>query len=131
MSNLPTIDHIAIIVDDLEEAKSWYIKNVGGKIIHEESGYYRLKVSNISIALVSGENKRAHFGIISNLSDLPKGSPRVHHRDGTIGTYVSDPWGNYIEFIYYDDECKKKFSIDNKSKKRNDIEELYAIYGGD
>ena len=42
--------------------------------------------------------------------DLPieKGTV-VEHRDGTIGVYVKDPFGNYLEYIWYSDEQKEVF----------------------
>ena len=42
--------------------------------------------------------------------DLPQDGERVEHRDGTIGVYTFDPDGNCVEFIWYNDECKKENS---------------------
>jgi extradiol dioxygenase family protein len=43
-----------------------------------------------------------HFGIlVDDKEDLPEGGERVEHRDGTIGVYVKDPFGNYLEYIWY------------------------------
>ena len=35
-----TIDHIAIVVEDLEEAAGWYTDACGGIITHKEDTYY-------------------------------------------------------------------------------------------
>ena len=35
------------------------------------------------------------------MKDLPEDGERIHHRDGTIGVYVKDPFGNYLEYIWY------------------------------
>ena len=36
----------------------------------------------------------------------------VKHRDGTIGVYVKDPFGNYLEYIWYSDQQKEVFLKD-------------------
>jgi extradiol dioxygenase family protein len=36
----------------------------------------------------------------------------VYHRDGTIGVYVKDPFGNYLEYIWYSDDQKEVFLDD-------------------
>ena len=46
-----TVDHIAIVVDDLEEAEKWYISKIGGEITHRQENYIRLKVENTNLAL--------------------------------------------------------------------------------
>ena len=75
-----------------------------------DAKYIRLQLANTSLALV--DNKyypHPHFGIIvENIEDLPteKGEV-VKHRDGTTGVYVKDPFGNYLEYIWYSDEQKK------------------------
>ena len=83
-----TLDHIALIVDDLEEAAAWYAEHCGGIVTHKQDTYYRL-----------------------HLEDLPKEKGLyVQHRDGTHGVYVTDPWGNHLEYICYNtEECKEKF----------------------
>ena len=53
----------------------------------------------------------AHCGIlVDKIEDLPmeKGEV-VKHRDGTIGVYVKDPFGNYLEYIWYSDDQKEVF----------------------
>ena len=36
----------------------------------------------------------------------------MQHRDGTIGVYVKDPFGNYLEYIWYSKEARKVFIDD-------------------
>ena len=38
------VDHIAIMVDDLELAEKWYVENVGGEVTHKQENYVRLKL---------------------------------------------------------------------------------------
>ena len=109
-----TIDHIAIVVDDLDEAAEWYTEACGGEITHKEDTYCRLEVENTTLALVLSSHgpNRPHVGILVEcLEDLPKDKGQyIQHRDGTHGVYTTDPWGNYIEYICYNTkECKEKF----------------------
>lgn len=110
----PTIDHIAIVVDNLDEAADWYITNCGGEVTHKEDTYYRLQLENTCIALILSSHgpSKPHIGILVEcLEDLPEHLGQVvEHRDGTHGVYVTDPWGNHVEYICYNnEECKEKF----------------------
>tara|TARA_R110002110_G_scaffold16_3_gene71 strand:- start:228 stop:566 length:339 start_codon:yes stop_codon:yes gene_type:complete len=106
------IDHIAVLVDDLEVAEKWYCDNLAAKVNFRDEKYVRIKVENTNIALIDKKHyPHAHFAIlVENARDLPleKGEV-VKHRDGTIGVYVKDPFGNYLEYIWYSDEQKKVF----------------------
>ena len=103
------IDHIAIVVGDLDEAEAWYTNHLGGEITHREDTYYRLKLENTNIALIKDEKYHPHIGILAEIEEFPENSRRVVHRDGTVGAYVTDPWDNHIEFICYSGNCKEKF----------------------
>ena len=109
-----TIDHIAIVVDNLEEAACWYIEHCGGEVTHKEDTYYRLEVENTTLALILSSHgpSRPHIGVLVEcIEDLPKEKGQyVQHRDGTHGVYVIDPWGNHLEYICYNNkDCKEKF----------------------
>ena len=56
----------------------------------------------------------AHTGfLVDNYEDLPTEKGEViQHRDGTVGVYVKDPFGNYLEYIWYSDEQKEVFLDD-------------------
>ena len=98
------VDHIAILVDSLEEASKWYVSYLGGVVTHKQSNYHRLKLKNTNIALLdrSFESSKPHVGILcENIDDLPSKGERVLHRDGTTGVYMKDLDGNYLEFIHY------------------------------
>ena len=104
------VDHVAIMVDDLELAEKWYIENVGGKVTHKQENYVRLKLENINLALLSSDfiTSKPHIGILCDkIENLPNFGSKVKHRDGTTGVYLKDPFGNNIEFIHYDDKCQK------------------------
>jgi extradiol dioxygenase family protein len=109
------IDHIAILVDDLELAESWYTEKLKGEVSFRNGKYVRVKVQNTCIALVDKKHyPHAHFGIlVENKEDLPLNEGTVaHHRDGTVGVYVKDPFGNYLEYIWYSDDQKVFLSDD-------------------
>ena len=97
------IDHIAIRVTNLEEAKEWYLQHLDAEIAFEDHKYIRLKAKNVNIALIDQQYySHAHIGILVDSQDkLPDYGQRVEHRDGTVGVYVKDPSGNYIEYIWY------------------------------
>ena len=109
------VDHIAILVDDLNTAEEWYTTHLSGDVTHRDKKYIRIKIQNTNIALIDkNEYPYAHVGIlVKNKKDLPvdKGIV-VEHRDGTVGVYVKDPFGNYLEYIWYSAEQKEVF-LDN------------------
>ena len=106
------IDHIAILVDDLEIAETWYLNHLNAVVTFRDDKYIRLSTENSNIALIDKQHyPDAHIGIlVENKEDLPieKGKV-VKHRDGTTGVYVKDPFGNYLEYIWYSDDQKKVF----------------------
>ena len=108
------VDHIAIRVDNLEEAEEWYIEHTGAEVTFRDSKYIRLRVKNTNLALIDKKfYPWAHVAVlVESKEDLPLDKGKViHHRDGTIGVYVKDPFGNYLEYIWYSEEQKKVFLI--------------------
>ena len=109
------VDHVAILVDDLNVAEEWYTQKLAGKVTFRDLKYIRMTVSNTNIALIDKKHyPHAHFGILvekkENLANLE--GIRVEHRDGTVGVYVNDPFGNYLEYIWYSDDQKEVFLND-------------------
>jgi catechol 2,3-dioxygenase-like lactoylglutathione lyase family enzyme len=100
------VDHIAIVVDNLEEAAQWYTEYCGGEVTHRQDTYYRLQLQNTCIALLLSSHKpnKPHVAVLVEcIEDLPKDK-------GTHVEYVTDPWGNHLEYICYNtEECKEKF----------------------
>jgi hypothetical protein len=73
-------------------------------------------MENTTLALISKYHyPYAHIAIpVNNYCDLPSNLGEiVHHRDGTTGCYVLDPDGNAVEFIYYNEDCRKEMKIDS------------------
>ena len=115
MSSKSKIDHITISVDDLKLGEEWDMKRVNGSVTSRDNKYTRIQIGNTNIALIDKKHyPNAHMAVlIDNLEDLPleKGEI-VRHRDGTIGVYEEDPFGNYLEYIWYSDKQKKVFLDD-------------------
>ena len=106
------IDHIAVLVDDLDIAEEWYTEKLDGFVTFRDEKYTRIRVANTNIALISKKHySHAHFAVlVDKKEDLPTNDGViVHHRDGTIGVYVEDPFGNYLEYVWYSDEQKEVF----------------------
>jgi len=111
---MKTIDHIAILVEDLEISQKWYEENCDAKVVFEDFKYKRMKMNNTTIALIDKKHyKHAHFGVlVSCAKEFPSNGEIIIHRDGTTGCYVNDPDGNMVEFIYYTPEMRKELDID-------------------
>ena len=105
------IDHIAIKVSNLEAAEAWYLGHLSAEITFRDHKYIRLRVGNTNIALIDeAYYPWAHIGVlVENFEDLPEFGQRVQHRDGTVGVYVKDPFGNYIEYIWYSQDQSETF----------------------
>ena len=110
------IDHIAILVDDLNKAEEWYLEHTEAAVTFRDSKYVRITVDNTNIALIDRAHYPcAHIGLlVENIEDLPTDKGKVvKHRDGTIGVYVKDPFGNYLEYIWYSNDQKEVFLKDD------------------
>jgi catechol-2,3-dioxygenase len=105
------IDHIGIRVDDLKEAERWYLERLKAEVTFRSDKYIRLKVGNTNIALIDKiYYPWPHVAIlVEDREDLPKQGYKVKHRDGTIGVYVEDPFGNYLEYIWYSQDQSETF----------------------
>jgi len=105
------VDHIGIRVDDLKEAERWYLERLKAEVTFRSDKYIRLKVGNTNIALIDKiYYPWPHVAVlVENKDDLPTQGYKVRHRDGTIGVYVEDPFGNYLEYIWYSQDQSETF----------------------
>jgi methylmalonyl-CoA epimerase len=100
------IDHIAIAVDDIEEAKQWYSEALGFQLLEERETTGSstsmlsavMKAGNAIIVLIQGTSPRSqvsqfidrfgpgvqHIGL--RVSDLEKGASRVKRSGGAADT---------------------------------------------
>ena len=97
------IDHIAIKVPDIHTASDWYCEKLGSKVIYETDSYKRLQFDNTILAIIDEKRyKHSHIGVfVDKIEDFPENGRIIDHRDGSVGCYVLDPYGNCVEFIYY------------------------------
>ncbi len=94
---LATIDHVAIQVDDIAAAVSWYTANWECDVEWADETWAMLKFNNTRLALVLPDKHPPHFAFLDNCPEKA-GAPTVH-RDGTSSVYTKDPWGNNLELL--------------------------------
>ena len=99
---MKTAEHIALLVDNLDESQKWYEDNLNAECVLRDKFYRKMKIYNTIVALVSKNRyDYNHVGILVDCEEnLPKNGRRIVHRDGTIGVYVFDNSGHVVEFIY-------------------------------
>jgi len=109
------IGHIALRVENLDRAKSFYL-NLGMQLIWDDKDWCYLEAGKgkDGLALLGPSYKAAgpHFAFhfeekkeVENIySDLKKIGVKVapihEHRDGTASFYMQDPEGNWLEMLY-------------------------------
>tara|TARA_Y100001968_G_C19389714_1_gene734879 strand:+ start:565 stop:969 length:405 start_codon:yes stop_codon:yes gene_type:complete len=110
------LGHIAIRVQDVERAKSFYL-NLGMRLIWDDADWCYLEAgsSKDGLALLGPGYKAAgpHFAfhftdrkeVEQMHTDLKKAGIPVgalhDHRDGTSSFYLKDPEGNWLEMLYH------------------------------
>jgi len=72
------IQHIAVVVPDIEAALSWYQSEFDVAVNYADQSWALLQVER--------ENAES-YGTLKR------------HRDGTASAYIEDPWGNTIEIM--------------------------------
>ena len=109
------IGHIALRVENLDRAKSFYLK-LGMQLIWDDRDWCYLEAGQgkDGLALLGPSYKAAgpHFAFhfeekkdMENIySDLKKSGVKVapihEHRDGTASFYMQDTEGNWLEMLY-------------------------------
>ena len=109
------IGHIALRVENLDRAKSFYLK-LGMQLIWDDKDWCYLEAGQgkDGLALLGPSYKAAgpHFAFhfeekkeVENIySDLKKSGVKVapihQHRDGTASFYMQDTEGNWLEMLY-------------------------------
>ena len=90
------IDHIAIVVTNINHAVNWYTKNRDCKVNYQDDSWAELQFDNIKLALVLPQDHPPH---IAFEDDSIEGT---EHRDGSESVYDHDTFGNIIEKIKYE-----------------------------
>ena len=97
METLDTIDHVAVVVDDIDTALAWYQAHFNCDVQWHDESWAFLRFGNCGLALVTPEQHPPHFAITAaNIARF--GTPQTH-RDGTRFVYLDDGSGNTVEML--------------------------------
>ncbi len=91
------LHHAALCVSDIAEAVIWYSDTLGAKVAYQDETWALLDIENTSLALVIPSQHPPHLAF--EHANAEKFGELTPHRDGTASVYVSDPFGNTIEFL--------------------------------
>ena len=96
-SELDSIHHVAIEVDDVKEAIAWYADKFRCQISYEDDTWALLQFGNLSLALVTRGEHPAHVGFVTE--NAAEYGELKTHRDGARSIYLADPAGNAVELL--------------------------------
>lgn len=96
IDEMDKIDHIAVVVTNIQKGIQWYTQNRNCKIKYEDDTWALLEFDNIDLALVLPADHPPHIAFEDK--SLVGG---VEHRDGSKSVYDHDTFGNIIERIKY------------------------------
>ena len=91
------LHHIALPVNDIGKAVTWYEKNFDVSKVYEDESWALLAFENISLALVLPGQHPAHIAV--RRENAAKHGKLTKHRAGSSSGYVTDPWGNAVEYL--------------------------------
>ena len=94
---MESIDHIAIVVTNINHAVNWYTKNRDCEVIYQNETWADLQFENIKLTLVLPQDHPAHIAFVDE--SIENGTK---HRDGSESIYEHDTFGNIIEKIKYE-----------------------------
>ena len=97
------VDHIAFIVDNIDQAVKWYQEHTPAEITHHDKTWAMLELFDTKLALVLPGTHPAHFAIkCESTASFPCMEDEIQvHRDGSQYYYLCDPYGNAIEWVKY------------------------------
>jgi catechol 2,3-dioxygenase-like lactoylglutathione lyase family enzyme len=91
------IHHVAIPVDDVPAATSWYCREFDCRISYQDPTWAMLEFDNLSLALVTRGEHPPHIALTHPRAD--RFGRLVTHRDGTRSVYIRDASGNAVEIL--------------------------------
>ena len=97
MTRHDRLHHVAVTVDDIARAVSWYRQRFGCGISYQDETWALLDFDNFKLALVLPQQHPPHLAVCR--PDAESFGALHEHRDGTRSTYTRDPWGNCIEVL--------------------------------
>ena len=93
------IDHTAIVVENVPRAVRWYTENYDCKIKYKDNMYAVLEFENVDLAISNASEHPPHIAVVDE--SLEETTSTMKHKDGSIGEYVHDGFGNFVERIKY------------------------------
>ena len=94
---LTTVDHVSISVANIVESVNWYQTSFECEVLLQEPGLAVLRFQNVKLILTLPSHERPHVAFERN--DADSFGALKEMRDGSIGTYISDPTGNIVELV--------------------------------
>ena len=99
-------DHVAVPSNDIAKSVNWYVDRFNAEILYQDKTWAFLRVGGTKLALVSPQQHPPHVAVSVTDGELAAASAATgiqvdHHRDGTKGIYIHDPFGNAVELICY------------------------------
>ncbi len=92
-----TVDHIAIVVEDIPAAIAWYQSRFRCPVEYQDDTWAMLRFQNVRLALVVPHQHPAHIGFV--IPDAEKYGTLRPHRDGSRSIYLPGPSGNMVEIL--------------------------------
>ena len=100
-------DHIAINVDNIADAATWYKHNMSAEVLYLDDTWAMLHVGGIKLALTISSEHPPHIAFKVDACDEMDEDVKIH-RDGSHYVYKADPHGNVIELIKYQQRIELK-----------------------
>ena len=94
---LDHLDHVAVPVEDLDRAVSWYRDHFRCEQLYKDHSWALLRFANTRISLVQADEHPPHLGFVHSRAE--EFGPLIEHRDGTRSVYVEDSEGNAVELL--------------------------------
>jgi extradiol dioxygenase family protein len=91
------IHHIAIEVEDIGRAVSWYMERFSCQVSYRDDTWAMLEFDNVKLALVIPSQHPRHVAFARD--DAARFGKLKAHRDGAASVYVKDSEGNVVEII--------------------------------
>ena len=99
-------DHVAVPSNDIEQSVRWYQAQLNAQVIYQDQTWAFLNLGGQKLALVTPTQHPPHVAVSVTEDQLNEASQASgiaidKHRDGTMGIYLHDPFGNAVELICY------------------------------
>ena len=102
ITEMKTIDHIAIVVDNIKESIAYYVVEHEARILYCDDSWGLLQFKNVNLALVLEGEHPPHIAFeVEEIENKHTTYSMIKHRDVSKSKYIEDPSGNHKEIIEY------------------------------